>query len=281
MRFSLIIGLLLLLPACQQQDETLLSLPINPTPVVATVNGDAIHESDIDLEMESLPEEMSRYRNDPKARAHVLRKLIRQRAISQKAVAMGLHLDPGTRQRIEEARRQILIEAARRWQMSNMEKVTDSDVEAYYKQHLAEFALPEQVHARHILVATEKQAWSVVKRLRKGGDFAALAARESLDDSNKSRGGDLNWFQRGVMVKPFDDVAFGLKVNGVSVPVKTRFGWHVIEVLGRRAAMQRSLEEVREEIVAILEQQRLEKWYLSVEKGANIRVVAPDYKLLN
>jgi len=159
-----------------------------------------------------------------------------------------------------------------------METIQESDLTAYYKQHLADFAVPEQVHARHILVASQKQALAVIKQLRGGADFAVLAASESLDDSNKSRGGDLNWFQRGVMVKAFDDIAFGLKENEISQPVKTRFGWHVIELLGRRSAMQKPLEEVRHEIVSILEKSQLDRWYESVEKESNIKVLDQAYR---
>jgi len=278
MRLPVTVVLLLFLAACQQQDGLTLSGPLNPSPVVATVNGASIHESDIDFELASLPDEMGQYRNDPQARAHVMRNLIRSHAISQKAKQLGLDLDPGTRQRIENASRQILIEAARQWQLAHMEKVKQSDVSAYYKQHLSDFAVPEQVHARHILVASRKQALAIINKLRSGADFAALAASESLDDSNKSRSGDLNWFQRGVMVKAFDDVVFGLKVKGISKPVKTSFGWHVIEVLGRRASMQKPLDEVREEIIAILEREQLDRWYANVEKEARIKVVTPGYQ---
>jgi len=278
MRISVMLGLLLFLAACQQQDEIALSGPMNPTPVVATVNGVPIHESDIDSEMAMLPEEMSRYRNDVSTRAHIMRSLIRRHAISQKAMQMGIDLDPAIRQRIENGRRQILIEAARQWQLAHMETIQESDLTAYYKQHLADFAVPEQVHARHILVASQKQALAVIKQLRGGADFAVLAASESLDDSNKSRGGDLNWFQRGVMVKAFDDIAFGLKENEISQPVKTRFGWHVIELLGRRSAMQKPLEEVRHEIISILEKSQLDRWYESVEKESNIKVLDQAYR---
>ncbi|ATX80566.1 peptidyl-prolyl cis-trans isomerase C [Mariprofundus aestuarium] len=278
MRLPVTIGLLLFLASCQQQDGLTLNGPLNPSPVVATVNGESIHESDIDFELASLPDEMGQYRSDPQARAHVMRNLIRSHAISQKAKQLGLELDPGTRQRIENASRQILIEAARQWQLAHMEKIKESDISAYYKQHLSDFAVPEQAHARHILVASEKQAAAIIKKLRSGVDFTGLAASQSLDDSNKSRGGDLNWFQRGVMVKAFDDVVFGLKVTGISKPVKTSFGWHVIQVLGRRAAMQKPLDEVREEVVGILEREQLDRWYASIEKEARIKVIDPAYR---
>jgi len=271
--------LLVLLSACQQQDET---VPVELTglsPLVASVNGVAIREADIDVEMANLPDAMYQYRDDSEVRSHILHKLIRQQAISQQARQLGLDLDPAIQQRINSMQRQILIEAAKEWRLVNMQKIQQLEVEAYYNRHLYEFTVPEQVHARHILLRTEKQAWDVLKSVRQDREgFASIAARLSLDDSNKSRGGDLNWFSRGIMVKAFDDVVFSLKKNGLSRPVKTRFGWHVIELLGKRMAVRKPLAEVSDEIISILQHQHLQQWYQEVEAGARITIEKAEYR---
>jgi len=89
----------------------------------------------------------------------------------------------------------------------------------------------EEVHARHILVATEADAQAARKQIVDGADYAAVAAKVSTDTSNKDKGGDLGWFGRGAMVPEFETAAFSLKVGEISQPVKSSFGYHIIQVL--------------------------------------------------
>jgi parvulin-like peptidyl-prolyl isomerase len=94
----------------------------------------------------------------------------------------------------------------------------------------------EQVHARHILVSTQEQATDVLTQLQAGADFATLASQLSLDPGSKDKGGDLGWFARGVMDKPFEDGAFALQPGQLSDVVKGANGYHIIQVLERDLA---------------------------------------------
>ncbi|MDQ7010449.1 MAG: peptidylprolyl isomerase [Mariprofundaceae bacterium] len=274
--------LLIIMAACQQQNETLPIEEAETGPAVATIGNHVLYESDIDAEMDALPDSLRHLRSDPRARAEVLQSLIRRQILSQRARELGLDTEPGIHQQIIRARDTILIHALEEWQLNHIPRPTGTEIAAYYKEHPEKFTIPEQIHARHILVASEKKAWEILKSLRrKKADFASLAATYSLDDSNKSRGGDLNWFSRGIMVRPFEDAAFALKQPGsISKPVKTQFGWHIIELLGKRPASRKSLEEAREEIVNILQQQSLSSWVERLTAQANVQLLRPEYEPL-
>jgi parvulin-like peptidyl-prolyl isomerase len=90
----------------------------------------------------------------------------------------------------------------------------------------------EMVWARHILVATEPEAKMILTKIAEGDDWTTLAAQFSTDTSNSYQGGDLGWFGKGQMVQEFEDAAYALKIGEISDPVKTEFGYHIIQVIG-------------------------------------------------
>ncbi len=151
--------------------------------------------------------------------------------------------------------------------MALAEKVTPSDkeIEQYYQRNAKTlFTHKEQVHARHILIgvaqtATAKDkaeakatAEAVLAQLRKGADFTKLAAQYSADPGNRNTSGDLGFFARGQMVKPFEDAAFKLKPGEISNVVETRFGYHIIKVDDHRPAGSDTLEQARPKIIDAL-----------------------------
>jgi peptidyl-prolyl cis-trans isomerase D len=105
----------------------------------------------------------------------------------------------------------------------------------------------EQVWARHILVADLNTANTVEQRLKAGESFESLAKELSTDTGSKDKGGDLGWFGKGKMVKEFEDVAYSLKIGAISEPVKSQFGYHIIQILGHevRPVSQTELDSLK------------------------------------
>ncbi|HPR64433.1 MAG TPA: peptidylprolyl isomerase [Thermoanaerobaculia bacterium] len=151
-----------------------------------------------------------------------------------------------------------------------VEDPTEEEVKAFYEENKAEFKLPEQIRASHILVKSdekdseeEKQlarekAEAILRRIEEGTDFAGLA-RSTSDCPSASEGGDLSFFHRGQMVRAFEDAAFGLNVGETSGIVSTRFGYHIITKTDEMAPRDLSFEEGRDKIVTFIREERTRK----------------------
>jgi hypothetical protein len=140
----------------------------------------------------------------------------------------------------------------------------------YFNLHKNDFATEEQVHARHILIRAPKgdataiakarvKAEEIEKRLKNKEDFSKLAKELSEDPGSKASGGDLGFFSKEKMVPAFSNAAFALRVGEISEPVQTDFGFHIIEVIEKRAAQSPTLEAKKTDIAKqLLAQDRLQ-----------------------
>lgn len=147
-------------------------------------------------------------------------------------------------------------------------QVTDAEVQAYYKQHQDEYQVKDQVKVRHILIAVPQgadaktdaaakaKAEDLLKQIKQGGNFAELASKNSDDPGSKAQGGELGWLDRGKTVPEFDKEAFSLAPGQTSGVIKTQFGYHILQVEDKKTAHERPLDEVKPEIVPVLEQQK-------------------------
>lgn len=140
-------------------------------------------------------------------------------------------------------------------------EVTDEEISGYFEENKANFDQPEQVEASHILVDDEETAKEIKKKLDEGADFAELAAEYSKDTGSAENGGQLGYFGRGKMVEEFENAAFSMEVGQISGPVKTKYGYHIIKVTGKKEAKEATLEDARDEIVEILKEQKLSSEY--------------------
>jgi peptidyl-prolyl cis-trans isomerase D len=161
--------------------------------------------------------------------------------------------------------------------LAKQEPVTEDQIKKEYEQRAAQYRVEEQRRASHILVASREEAEKLAVELRKNpGRFAELAKKHSQDPGSAEKGGDLGWFGRGAMVKPFDDAAFKLKQNDMAV-VQSEFGFHVVRVTGAQAERSRPFDEVRKELAdEIARQKGARRFAEAAETFTNLVYEQPD-----
>lgn len=163
--------------------------------------------------------------------------------------------------------------------------ITEAETKAYYDGNPQMFKQPEQIKASHILVKVDagaaeaqkaearKKIEAVQQKIKDGGDFAELAKEYSEGPSN-ARGGDLGYFRRGQMVKPFEDAAFAMKANEVSGIVETRFGYHIIKVYDLKPEQTLAYDDVKDKLSQRMKQEKVEQeanqYINQLKKDANI-----------
>jgi len=157
--------------------------------------------------------------------------------------------------------------------------VSDAEVKTWFEGHQDRYQQPEERRASHILIPTngdagkekaKAKAEDVLKEIQKApSKFADLAKQHSQDPGSAQKGGDLGFFGRGMMVKPFEDAVFGQKEGEISGLVESDFGYHIIKVTGIKAAKQRPLDEVRAEIEGELKRQAATRKFAEAAESFN------------
>lgn len=207
--------------------------PASPAdPVVAVVNGDQILRSELEAAAQGLPEQM---RQVPLEAIYpmLLDRMIDSELLAKEAERLALADDPAVKSMLDQARSNVMRDALLR------QKVNAGTDEAGLKARYEELKkqpdfVHDEVHARHILVDNEKAAKDVITALQGGADFAEQAKAHSTDPA-AAKGGDLGFFAKDQMVPEFGEAAFAMAKGDISkAPVKTQFGWHVIQVVDKR-----------------------------------------------
>ncbi|XQY91188.1 foldase protein PrsA [Metabacillus sp. HB246100] len=139
--------------------------------------------------------------------------------------------------------------------------VTEEELQTYFDENKESFAKTKQIQASHILVEDEDTANEVKDKLNAGQDFIELAQEYSTDTASAESGGDLGYFGEGSMVAEFEEAAFSMKVDEVSEPVKTEYGYHIIKVTDIQQASEASFNESKEEITTILTDEKMSTEY--------------------
>jgi foldase protein PrsA len=172
---------------------------------------------------------------------------------------------------------QIILDKALKKDVS----ITPAQIADYFNKNRATFDKPEQVTARHILVPNLAEAQKVEQLLKSGQSFASVAKEYSTDPGSKDKGGELGTFKRGQMVPAFDKVAFSEPVNAISAPVKSPFGYHIIQVEARIPGQKATLASATPQIVDQLRQQQeaplIQPFLQGLSQKADIKTTNPNF----
>jgi peptidyl-prolyl cis-trans isomerase C len=257
---------LVTLAACQKSAEQAAPAASSSATSVATVDGkpistelfDAFAKARARKPVSELTEEQ---------RKELLEQMINLQLTADAATKSGLDKQPDTAARIEVSRLNVLADAALENHLKGKEP-TEQELRAEYETQVA--AMPKlEYRARHILVATEAFATAIIEKLRKGGDFAEIARKESMDA--KENGGELGWFSPARMVPEFSAAVTSLKKGEVTQkPVKTQYGWHVIQLEDTREVAAPDYEEVKSRLGQIVQNKKLQAYLDELKKTAKI-----------
>ncbi len=232
--------------------------------VVATVNGTNITLGHMVVLRSTLPEQYQTLPDDVLFKG-ILDQLIQQTTLEQSVAAAIPKRDV---LQLENDRRGYLSGLALRDVVGAA--ITDEALQAAYDARFASAAPQTEYNAAHILVDSEERAKEMKAEVDAGADFAELAKLNSTDTGSGANGGSLGWFGLGMMVKPFEDAVVGMKAGEVSAPIKTDFGWHIIKLSETRIAEAPTLDEMRDELAAEIEQAAIAAHIDTLTKAAEV-----------
>lgn len=242
--------------------------PAKKGPVLVKVAGATITVEDFENELLSLPEYTQKRMKTGEQKKKHLDKMIDEILLLDEAERRGLARDEEIQGKVERYRNRLITEKLYREVAKEKSRVGDEEIQEYFQAHKDRFMQKERIRVRQILILlpanagsdkeaeAKKKAEEVLRRVKAGEDFAGLA-KEYSEGPAASRGGDLGYFSRGRMVPAFEEAAFALENDGdTSDAVRTKFGFHVIQLTGRQPAKELSIDEVRDRIVRQLESTR-------------------------
>ena len=219
--------------------------------VIATVNGVDITLGEMIVTRAQLPSQYQQLPDD------VLWEGVLDQLVQQQLLAAQLG-EPTAQIALLLATQKRSLMAAEVIDRLTNQAITDEALEAAYNARFANAAAEEEYSAAHILVDTREEAEAVIARLEGGADFAETAKEISTGPSGPN-GGDLGWFGIGMMVPEFETAVIALEVGQISEPVQTQFGWHVIILNDKRQKEAPTLDQVRDELAAQIQQEAIAK----------------------
>lgn len=229
--------------------------------ILAKVNGIAISSADIDAELMAMGPQGQQY-NNPEGRAALLEQLINKKLFLADAQKNMYEYDPVFKAELQKIKEDLLANFAITKAVEGV-KVTDEEAKKFYEENKSTMLSGETVSASHILVDSEEKANTILNDIKEGKISFADAAREHSSCPSAQNGGSLGEFGRGQMVPEFDKAVFEMAVGDVKGPVKTQFGYHLIELNAKNEAKEIAFDEIAEQIKSRLLNEKQRAAYTS------------------
>ncbi|MEO1137057.1 MAG: peptidylprolyl isomerase [Pseudomonadota bacterium] len=264
-------------PAYNATGSALARAPVDEDdPILARIDGRYVHLSEIEASARSAGFLQDNETLTPMTafERNLVSAYVEQRLLARAALDDGMQRAPSVSRRVNAARDRVLASAYMDAQVTDA--VTPEAIERLYNAQADVTRLGDEVRARHIVVATGEEAEEIIALLQGGADFQALARERSIDRATAPLGGEIGWFTRAMMTPTFSRTAFSTEPGEISAPFETEFGWHIIEVLGRRSTSSVPFDVVRQPIEDFLRMRTIENALRALEEESQVVYFRPQ-----
>jgi peptidyl-prolyl cis-trans isomerase C len=240
----------------------------NSPDLLAKIGKKVITKKEFDARIAGMPVEFQNRLKTEQQKIAYFDSLVQADLLALEAQSLKMDKEPAIKMRIDDLTTNLLAQEYMQRQLAKLPKITDNDIEKYYKDHKAELVTPPMVKAQHILIRVESNAkqdavsaaFNRINGIHKeavgGAEFDKLAEKYSEDAANKANGGDIGFFTKDRIIPEISNQAFNMKVGEISQPIKTNLGYHIIKVNEKKDAKQLSLTEASPRIRTFLENKR-------------------------
>jgi len=229
--------------------------------VLATVNGVAIRESDVEAMVAAFAQHGQNMNNE-QGRKMVLEQLISKKLLLLDAQKNLFEYDPEFKKELEMVKNDLLVNFAMKKALEKV-AVKDEDIKEYFEKNKEMFVEGEAVGASHILVDSEEKANELLAKINAKEISFEDCARENSTCPSSENGGSLGEFTRGQMVPEFDEACFSMEVGEIKGPVKTQFGFHLIKLTSKKEAKPMEFDAVKDNLKASMLQEKQQEAYKS------------------
>lgn len=250
--------------------------PPQDEPVVAMINGRSITQSEFDVRWNELsPATRARYQKEGGKR-RFLDEMIMRELLMQEARKQGLDQSDEIREKTQRYKEQLILDEVLKDRIKAKVEVSQEEVEAYFSKHADQLLANPKVQVSIMLLPNIYAAKDLKRQVEIGGNFAKFAARYSIDEKSRPKGGDLGPYRKGLVEPDLDQVIQSLRAGVTSEPLKTDRGYYLIKVSPLEPeilqADQATRERLRQELLAEKRRSRLDDMFSELKAGATIRL---------